>query len=97
MLIFYMNVALPLNTMKADKTRFDNKDIVHYGTLQAFNDEKGTGLIKEINSTESYKVQKSSMRENLRINDHVMFYVTYLEGERIAVNVRKIISPPGLN
>src|SRR5438105_1082194 len=67
----------------------DPADLIHSGTLTFFNQSKGYGFIKDLNSKESFFVHINAMTDQINENDKVTFEVEMGNKGPVAVKVRK--------
>lgn len=58
------------------------------GTVKFFNNSKGFGFIKDVNSTKEYFVHSNGLKESIRENDEVLFDLEEGRKGLNAVNVK---------
>lgn len=58
------------------------------GTVKFFNESKGFGFIKDVDSTKEYFVHSSGLKESIKENDKVSFELEKGQKGLNAVNVR---------
>ncbi len=58
------------------------------GVVKFYNDSKGFGFIKDMDSTREYYVHSSGLKENIRENDEVTFDLEEGKKGLNAVNVK---------
>lgn len=73
--------------------REDVEDVVNEGKVTFYNDSKGYGFIKDMNSQESYFFHVNGMLEEVVENDKVTFDLEKGQKGLNAVNVKKYVKP----
>ena len=76
------------------KKEKEEKPLFRLGKVEFFNESKGFGFIKELNSPEKYFVHINGTLERIEENDTVEFEIERGARGMNAVNVRKQSKPP---
>ncbi len=72
------------------QTPIDPADLIRSGTVTFFNDAKGYGFIKDLETQESIFVHINSLREEIKEQNKVTFEIEMGPKGANAVNVKKI-------
>ena len=83
---------MQISTPKAGK--FDPADLIRTGIVTFFNDSKGFGFIKDMQSQESIFVHVNQLSERVSENEKVTFETESGPRGLNAINVKKVVLTP---